>query len=456
MKTKCAVAVLVSLFLVACGGGGGSAGGTTTPYSTFEMNGNRLGPWSTTVMPGVDGSEYMVLASFDEIKPFEISPPTPVFILKPNSDGSVANITSTYFNTPPSYYWVRNITSFTHPETGTQALWFCNQGREGPQKSSSDAPIPRINGEWGEQDGLYVMENGKFVDKSYTLPQVVDFSHGCSSMKNSEGKTSLIKNTLSWLGPDSPQRAIMDFKNGKWINTISSTWNNPGILGTLSSFFAVAGNFLKSSFGDNAVFGTTVLKSSNSSYEVHSDLRAPDLEEQGYTMIQGAVSGDFNNDGWDDLILVFSADGVILKPFLSGAKLALFRNDGKGNLVYDPTALADYYRDDEFGLDIKIMDINFDGHPDIVSFGGRYLYGTNLRNQKADKVFINNGSGKFNLKSVDLSKLNSGCVGTCQLATWFLKGKDNSSYSIMSYSRFEDKKTFYSQIVTPQNPIVIK
>lgn len=447
------VALVVSIFLVGCGGGG--SGGSSTPsYSTFEMTGLRLAPWAAATMPGSDGSEYMVLSSFDEVSPYQMSPATPVFILKPNTDGSVSNVTNTYFNTPPSYYWVRNITSFTHPGTGTQALWFCNQGRE-IGNDSNNAPIPRINGQWGEQDGLYVMENGKFVDRTNTLPQVVDFSHGCTAMKNSEGKTSLIKNTLSWLGPDAPQRAIMDFKDNQWVNTVFSTWNNPGVLGQLSSFFAVAGNFLHT-LSDNAVFGTTLVKSSNNTYEAYSSLRAPDLEDQGYTMIQGAVSGDFNNDGWDDLILIFSADGVKLKPFLSGAKLALFRNDGHGNLTYDPTALNDYYRDDEFGLEIKIMDINFDGHPDIVSFGSRYLYGTNLHNQKIDKVFINNGSGKFNLKTIDLSKLNQGCVGTCQLATWFLRGKDNNSYSIMSYSREGDTKTFYSQTVTPQNPLIIK
>jgi hypothetical protein len=130
--------------------------------------------------------------------------------------------------------------------------------------------------------------------------------------------------------------------------------------------------------------------------------------------------------------------------------------DAKGNLIYDPKAIADIYRDDEFGIDIKIMDINFDGHPDIVTFGSRYLYGTNLTNQKTDKVFLNNGKGQFNIKSIDISKLNPGCIGTCQLATWFLKGKDNTSYNIMSYSRFGDKKTFYSQTVTVNNPLVFK
>jgi hypothetical protein len=454
MKTKSIATILLSSFLVACGGGG--SGNITPPYTTFEMNGLRLGPWATASLPSIDGSEYIVMSSFDEISPFTITPPTPVFILKPNNDGSVSDITSSYFNTPPSYYWVRNITAFTHPETGTQALWFCNQGREGPQKSSDLAPIPRVNGEWGEQDGLYVMENGKFVDKTHTLPQVVDFSHGCSSMKNSAGKTSLIKNTLGWLGPDAPERSIMDFANNKWNYTITSSWNNPGILGQVKSFFAAAGDFLKSSQGSNAVFGTTLLKSDNNSHQVYSTLKAPDLEEQGYTMIQGAVSGDFNNDGWDDLILVYSADGIKLKPFLSGSKLALFKNDTKGNLIYDPKAIADIYRDDEFGLDIKIMDINFDGHPDIVTFGSRYLYGTNLTNQKTDKVFLNNGKGQFNIKSIDISKLNPGCIGTCQLATWFLKGKDNTSYNIMSYSRFGDKKTFYSQTVTVSNPLVFK
>lgn len=456
MNTKNAVAVLVSIFLVACGGGGGTSGSTTPAYSTFEMTGREV-PWTASYLANTDGSENLILASMDEANPFNITPPTPIYVLKGETDGSVSNITNTFFNKIPSYYWVRNITTFIHPVTGTQAVWFCNTGREGPQKSSADAPIPRINGQWGEQDGLYVMENGKFVDRTDTLPQVVDFSHGCASFKNSQGSTSLVKNTLGWLGPDETQRSILSYVNGKWAPAMSSSWNQPGVFEQgFNSFFAATGNFQKSTTGENVVFGTTLLQSSGSSYSIANKLKAPDLESQGYTQVQGAISGDVNNDGWDDLILVLSADGVILKPFLSGSKLALFRNDGKGNLVYEPTAFIDYYGDSEFGLDIKIMDINFDGHPDIVTSGQRYLYGTNLHDLKTDKVFINNGSGKFNLKSIDGTKLNSKCGSTCQIATWFLKGKDSNSYTLMTYSKSGDVRKFYSQNVTIQDKLTFK
>lgn len=450
--------LLLSFVLTACGGGGGGSGGATqasTSYSTFAM-GSKEAPWFASYIKSVDGSENLVLSSMDEGNAHAFTPSTPVHILKANDDGSVSDLSSTLFDKIPSYYWVRNIVPFIHPDTGTQALWFCNTGREVGDPNTV-ATIPRTPGIWGEQDGLFVMVNGKFVDKTDTLPQTVDFTHGCSAMKNHDGTTSLVKNTLGWLGPDAPQQSILSFNNGTWTSVFTSTWNLPGILTRgVESFFAIAGNFLKTN-SDSAIFGRTMIRSNGTSFSVTDVLHAPDLESQGYTKIQGAVSGDVNNDGWDDLILVLSADGRILMPELSGAKLALFRNDGTGNLVYDPTAFIDYYDDSQFGLDIKIIDINFDGHPDIVTSGERYLYGTNLHYLKTDKVFVNNGSGKFNLKTIDDSRLNRKCKDTyCQVATWFLKGKDSNSYTLMSYSREYRDKTFYSQTITATAPLTLK
>ena len=449
------IALFTSFVLAGCGGGGSSS--PEQPYSTFSMSG-AVAPFFATTMKHTDGDEVLVLSTIDQANVYAFTPPTPVYVLKSESNSSVSDITSNVFSNVPKFYWSRNINAFTHPATGTQALWFCNQGREGPS-DLSQAPIPRINGQWGEQDALFVMENGKYVDKSHTLPQIVDFSHGCSVAKNSNGSVSLVKRTLGGSAFHQSDKIILNYITDKWVEVYGSGPSNQGLfLGVDQSqiFFTASGNFQQSSFGDNPIFGNQVLTKVNGNYAIHAVLTAPDLLEQGYAMIQGSVSGDINNDGWDDLILVLSADGIKLSPRLSGAKLALFKNDGRGNLVYDSSAFIEYYDDSQFGLNLKIMDINFDGLPDIVTSGERYLYGTNRHYLKTNKVFINNGSGKFNLKTIEDTKLDSKCTDTnCHVGSWFLKNKDNS-YTVMAYSISGHTKTFYSRLVTPATPITLK
>jgi hypothetical protein len=428
----------------------------TQPFRTFAMNGVEV-PWTGSAVRESDGSESLVLATMDEANATsKLTPPTPVYILKANSDGSVLDISNTLFEKVPNFWWVRSIIPFTHPETGTQALWFCNVGREIGDPSKVPT-IPRTPGIWGEQDGMYVMINGKLVDRTYTLPQVVDYTHGCATFNDANGKAQLVKNNMGWIGPDASQQSILSYANGKWTAIFDSTWNNPNIIQRgVESFFAAAGDFFKSIYGGSPVFGNIQLKNNGTAFELAAVLHAPDLENKGYTKVQGSISGDINNDGWDDLILVMSADGVKLNPSLSGAKLALFKNDGKGNLIYDENAFKDNYSDNDFGLDLKIIDINFDGYPDIVTQGERYLYGTAYHYLKTDKVFINDGTGKFNLKTIDGTKLNNRCTENCQIGIYFLKGKDKNSFSIISNSKAMTGRIFYSQIVTVENPLIFK
>lgn len=449
------LALSVSFALVGCGGGGGST--PEQPYSTFIM-GSKETPFFATTLKSADGSENLVLSTIDEGNPYAYTPPTPVYILHSEANGSVTNITSSLFANIPKFYWSRNINTFIHPATGTQAIWFCNQGREVGDYLA--AAMPRINGIFGEQDALYVMENGKLVDKSDTLPQIVDFSHGCSVAKNSDGSVSLVKRTFGGTTFNQSDKVILNYINGKWVEVYGSGPSNQGLFFGIAQsqiFFTAAGNFQRASFGDNPVFGNKLLTKVNGEYVISASLDAPDLYEQGYTMVQGSTVGDLNNDGWDDLVLILSADGVKLKPFLSGAKLAIFMNDGNGNLVYDPSAIVEYYGDTLFGLDIRIFDINFDGYPDIVVQGERYMFGTNLYYTKTENVLVNNKKGKFNLKTIDGTKLNSKCSDPhCQIGTWFLKGKDSNSYTLMTYSKSGGDKTFYSQTVTPANPLLLK
>jgi len=449
------------LAITGCGGGGGG-GAVNTPippsqvYSTFSTKGVVV-PWVGSALKDADSSEVLVLATMDEANATQkLTPPTPVFILKANNDGSVLDISNSLFDKQPNYWWVRSITPFIHPETGSQALWFCNVGREIGDPNTVPT-IPRTPGVWGEQDGLFVMINGKLVDKTETLPQVIDYTHGCATFNDSKGKAQLVKNNAGWIGPDASYQSILSLVNGKWVPTFNSTWNNPSVLQRgVDSFFAAAGDFFKSIYGGSPVFGYYQLKNNGTSFELATELHSNDLELQGYTMPQGSITGDVNNDGWDDLILVMSADGVKLKPFLSGARLALYKNDGKGNLIYDPNAFKDSYSDNDFGLDLKIIDINFDGFPDIVTHGERYLFGTNYHYLKTEKVFINDGKGGFNLKTIDGTSLNARCNENCQIGTYFLKGKDKNSYTLISNSKSSSERIFYSQIVTSTNQLKFK
>lgn len=457
--------VLTGCILVAgCGGGGTTTtpiNVAQTPLSTLTIvenveyefkNGHT--PWVNIYITNDDGTETLIVSSMDKTNYYQHTEPTPVYAFKINNN-KVEDITDSIFNTTPKFYGVRTIRSFIHPKTKTKALWFCNTGREVGVPEISAAK--KINGLYQEQDALYVMNNGKFIDNSVSLPQEIDFSHGCDILQNTE-ETYLIKNTMpAYYKPET----VYAYKlvDDKWVselpyeklgftNTISwKNWDN-----LFKSTWVAAIKLTNSIHG--FIFGNGIVKKENNTYS-YELLPSTDLDNLGYTHVQGSVTGDLNNDNLEDLILVKSNSAW------EYAKIEIWFNDGKGKLNYKPTTITGKYEANDFGTDLRLIDINFDGHLDIVTFGARYNYNCNpspsCYHQKTNKVLINNGDNTFTPKIIDDPRLTLNCTQNCQVGTFFLK-QSNNSYGIIVWSTSGDYNVnkFSAKTFTKEDPVMVR
>ena len=438
-----------------------SVGGASTQAGETVSLASGTQPWFHNYLTNDDGSETLILTTVGINSFNKFTDPTPIILLKPNGNG-VADMTSQLFDIAPSLYWGRNVVAFKDPLTSQQALWFCNQGREVGDYSL--ASTPRVNGIWGEQDKLFIFNNGKFVDQSSQLPQVVDFSHGCSAANIGDGNSLvLVKNTLGSFGGN-PSMQILANKGTSYLRTVF----NSNILNTktLSTFWTGVGDFSNRGVVD-VLFSQQLVRFENGVHKVTQILRAPDLEAQGYTLAHSGTVGDINGDGFADVVLVFSGDGV-KKSFLSGAMLAVFINDGKGNLVYAPQALTNQLPT-EMGLDIRLFDVNFDGQKDIVTSGAKYKFDASTTldastDFSARALYLNNGNGTFSKRSIVDAEMDRNCLAFknssskgCQMTYYFLGNNDISSFSIIMTGVDDFKRSYaYARNVTAANPIGLK
>ena len=450
---------LSSTLLFGCGGGGGSAPEVKIATKiavdndyTFPTN---INPWFAGFLSNTDGTETLILSTMDQHKATEFTPPTPILAINVIGN-TVVNDTSKLFADIPSYYFTRSVRTFNHPKTKTPAIWFCNTGREVDEAKA----IPRVNGKWGEQDGLYVMENGKFVNHTHTLPQIVDFSHGCDVSVNGN-ETLLIKNTLSWLNSQEQQYAYK-FIDDKWVSelpyqSLGFVNNNNIITNSTNPFFATS---IKMQGSNAFMFGNGLVKKTNDSYSL-SVLPKTDLDINGYSHVQGSFTGDLNNDGHDDLVFIKSSDGIKIKPFLIGTKVEIWFNDGNGNFTYKENSILGFYDEDNFSLDLRFIDINFDGYLDIVSFGQRYVNpcqpSPSCHYKPIDKVLINNGNNTFTVRTINDEALNQQCIGKCNISLWFLKQGKNS-FSMVSHTVSNDLNVhkLIAKTYTKESPLPLR
>lgn len=412
-----------------------------------------LQPWFHGYISTGDGNEVLALTTMSDFA--HQTPATPMMLLKSSIEGAT-DVTSQFFATAPNFFWARNVVSFKDPTTNSPAFWVCSQGRE--TQPMPPNPRPDINGVWMEQDQLFVLKNGKFVDMTSMLPQVNDFSHGCTSAHTGDGNTvELVKNTLGTFGGNPPQQ-VLYFDGSKY----SRANPNPDLLyNPRAKWWVGAADFAKTG-NDWLVFSQEVVRNTAGKYELVQVLSAPDLELEGYTNYHSGAIGDVNNDGYPDVLLVLSGDGI-KKPFLGGAKLALFVNDGTGNLVYKPSAIP-AHTSIEFGLDLRIMDINFDGYPDIVTSGATYRYGAeNLKypdDMVASAVMINKGNAEFEKRKIFDPELDARCkegepgsgVG-CQSALYFMRTTSKETYNVIGYGGGPNGPFFYGRSVSKDRPL---
>jgi hypothetical protein len=269
-------------------------------------------------------------------------------------------------------------------------------------------------------------------------------------------ETLLIKNTTSWLNSPEQQYALK-YVDDKWISelpyralgfvSINNVLNN-----NANAFWATSINLQ----GSTAfAFGNGLVKKTNNSYSM-TVLPKTDLDMQGYTHVQGSMTGDLNNDGHDDLVFIKSSEA----PLLIGTKVEIWFNDGNGNLSYKENSILGSYDEDNFSLDLRFVDVNFDGFLDIVSFGQRYVNPCRPADcyyKPIDKILINNGNNTFSVRTINDLSMNERCIGKCNISLWFLKQGKNS-FSMVSHTVSPDLKVhkLIAKTYNKENPLPLK
>ncbi len=341
-----------------------------------------------------DGSEELILATMGGSSTSVTQPPTPVYILAVG-DGTITNRSDELFGVPPSYWSVRTIVPGDFNGDGQRDLLFCNEGRKPTDPALKTNP--RTPGIWGEQSAVFFAQDGLFVDHTAELPQSVAFCHGASAANlDGSGRDALVLNMVGGVVNDSggyppyPPTYLAQW-NGTAFTTSGPFTRTPA---RAWGFTTAAGDFNGDGITD-VVGDVNILLGGTQAPRAVSYANGP--LETTYTRFNGQAVGDVNNDGLADFVKVLSNGQVAEARFalyLGHATLGLvFKADGFPALAsYDAT---------HFGIDVSLMDINFDGFKDIVTFGGTYTgapypAGTPLH-AVPNAVWLNDGTGRFSL-----------------------------------------------------------
>lgn len=150
-------------------------------------------------------------------------------------------------------------------------------------------------------------------------------------------------------------------------------------------------------WGHNPSLSRIFFNSANGFSSENSVVLPEPIYGSGNVMHINTFSGDFANDGRQDIIVVQTR----FEPWYGGTYLQYLRNDGAGNFfdetnerLVSPTEFRDTFGDRlEGNFDsFSIIDFDFDGDLDIVgAYSGREV------NTLEPIVFINDGTGHFTL-----------------------------------------------------------
>lgn len=312
-------------------------------------------------------------------------------------DGIVKDVTSIFFSTTPQTYWTRDIHVGDVNGDGLDDVFFSNQGRE--VGSFQDSPTTRINPVWGERNQLFLGTASGWTDASSKLPNSVDFSHGSTLADyDGDGADEIIVNNLGSFD-GFPSRYILKWNNGQlkpvYIKAIES----------INSSFTLAGDINHDGF-DDVVVGSLVFWGGKDFGTQTSPLPITRNQQAGFTNWHGGDLADFNGDGYLDILKISASDGSPSTGLgaWQGLKMDLFLYSPQGWI--DASANLSNYVMDQFGINVSILDLDFDGHLDILTSGPRYFYGQ-ARTDDNQYYFRNDGTGHFQLMKMNAENAQS-------------------------------------------------
>jgi hypothetical protein len=339
------------------------------------------------------------------------------------TNGQVVDVTKTFFKSVPQTYWTRDIHVGDINGDGLNDVFFSNQGRE--VGAFQDASALRSNPVWGERNQFLLGSASGWTDASSKLPVSVDFSHGSSLADiDGDGAKEIIVNNLGAFD-GFPNRYVLKWVNGALQPLYFKSLEN------INSSFTLAGDINHDGY-DDVVVGSVVFWGGKDFGNQTSPLPITNNQQAGFTNWHGGELADFNGDGYLDILKISASDGSPSTGVgaWQGLKMDLFLYSPRGWI--DASANFSSYTMDQFGINVAIIDLDFDGHLDILTSGGRYFYG-NAQTGDNQFFFRNDGTGHFQLMTMNAANPQSNA--------YFLKNTDGS----INVISIENNGYFYSQ-----------
>jgi len=366
---------------------GVSEGAAPSPYFHRIFNDGNKDILVLTYMTGLFNNNTYINSTGSRVSVYSID------------DGKVVDLTSQYFNNDATTYWARDlhITDLNNDER--LDLFISSQGREvGGADGYKNAPDPRINPVWGEQNQLFIgSTNGWIESPDFSYPETVDFSHGSvvGNFTNKVNKQIIVNNLGTFDGY--PNKYLIEFSDGNRTITYYPEIEKNANDGRSS--WLLAGDFNQDGY-DDLVGGEYVFWGGNSFGSSKTTLPLTDYESIGFVRFHGGVVADFNHDGIPEIIKISASNGNAETEVGNWEGLRFSYFGYVDEKFEDWNNKISEYEMGNFGIETKAIDIDFDGHLDLITTGGNYDYGS----VSVDDVYIlrNDGSGNFKQLKLNL------------------------------------------------------
>ena len=429
-------------------------GAGSAPANAWIFPGPEQEWFGTAVDLDGDGVEELLMPSIDGPNVHGISPPTAVHVLKVENQ-ILVDRTTDFFTTIPMTWAVRRTVVGDFDGDGQRDVLFCGAGRETTDRSFLTLR-PRVPGAWGEQNQVWLRRDGMFADASALFPQAAFYNHGCSiGDVDHSGHDSIMVNQVGGaVAPFAP--TFMASWDGAQF---SARTPFPLLTGTRTGkpwgFFTATGDYDRNGYAD--VVGDLEILWGTPTGPVVASLPPNALVTPTFGNWQGEVTTDLNADGHPDLVKILSTTPA---TGLDGARFVMYTGGPNRTLTekLDAFPALQTYNDNDFGIDATVIDVNFDGFPDLVVFGPTYSSAADHRtaSKSPNAVWLNDGTGRFTLAHFS-DRLDTGsvCGGRGYRDMYFMKTADPMAYNVIIGGCYPGvAKTAYTvRTVTPDDPL---
>jgi len=365
-----------------------------------SINGGPSTPWFHTIFN--DGNkDFLVLTHLNSLlqgNSYVNSTGTNISVYS-IENGKVKDFTSEYFDQEVITYWARDLHVMDLNNDKNLDLFISSQGREvGGMDGFKNAPDPRINPVWGEQNQLFIgSSDGWAKNENFSYPETVDFSHGSvvGNFTNKDNKQIIVNNLGAF--DNYPNRYLIEFSNDDRAITYYPEIEKNSNDGRSS--WLLAGDFNQDGY-DDLVGGEYVFWGGDNFGSSKTTLPLTDFESIGFVRFHGGVVADFNHDGIPEILKISASNGDARTGVGNWEGLRFSYYGYVDEKFEDWNNKISEYEMGNFGIETKVIDIDFDGHLDIITTGNNYGFGGVTIND----VYIlrNDGLGNFKQLKINL------------------------------------------------------